>query len=129
MSVIPHRSMYLKVSIICLFSVLAVAVFISNDRQRASAASSGPSPSHTNAPGEDNCTACHTSFEVNTGTGSVQIAGLPHDYLPGQQITITVTTSLQDAVVYGFQLTAIDPAGKTVGTFALPSQNPAQRSL
>lgn len=126
MMAINRRTTLIKLGIVGLFGLLAIAVFITNDRQRATAASSGPSPSHTNAPGEDNCTACHTSFPVNTGGGSVQIVGLPQNYLPGQQIAVTVTTSLTGAVVYGFQLTAIDQAGKTVGTFALPSQNPAQ---
>jgi len=89
-----------------------------------SASRFGPSASHTNAPGEDNCTACHTSFDVNSGTGSVTISGIPTKYNPGQQINVTVTTSQSDAIVYGFQLTALDQAGHDAGTFALPSGNP-----
>ena len=52
----------------------------------------GP-PSHTGAPGEANCTACHTSFPVNSGTGGVTITGLPANYRPGQVVPITVTVS------------------------------------
>jgi hypothetical protein len=40
-----------------------------------------------------------------------------------------VTTSQEDAVAYGFQLTAIDPLGKTVGDFSLPSENPPRSQV
>jgi hypothetical protein len=94
--------------------------------RKVSASASGPSPSHTNAPNESNCTACHTSFALNSGSGSVSIAGMPLNYLPNQTIPITVTTSQADAVIYGFQLTAIDSQGKNVGSFVLPAQSPMQ---
>ena len=84
-----------------------------------SASRFGPSASHTNAPGEDNCTACHTSFDVNSGTGSVTISGIPTKYNPGQQINVTVTTSQSDAIVYGFQLTALDQAGHGMGAASI----------
>ena len=106
--------------------MFAIFAFISRGARDATAASGGPSPSHTNAPGEDNCTACHTSYPVNSGTGNVQITGLPQNYFSGRQYQITVTASQADAVVYGFQLTAIDQTGATKGIFTLPSQDPAE---
>src|SRR5688572_12615091 len=99
----------------------------SNDKVAASA--SGPSPSHTGAPLEANCTACHSDFPVNSGTGSVTISGIPANYLPNQQVPVTVTTSEATGVVYGFQLTAIDGAGQRVGTFSLPMQSPPQMQI
>src|SRR5262245_42114722 len=69
------------------------------------ASASGPTPAHTSAPGENNCTECHASFPVNSGTGSIVISGLPARYAPGQHIPVTVTVSQSDAIVYGFQLT------------------------
>jgi hypothetical protein len=63
---------------------------------------------------------------VNSGTGSVSIGGVPANYLPNQQVNITVTTAQSDAVIYGFQLTALDRQGRNAGTFSLPSQNPMQ---
>src|SRR5256885_12780771 len=61
------------------------------------ASASGPTPSHTNAPGEANCTECHSSFPVNSGTGSVTFTGLPSSYAPVQQIQLTVRTAQSDA--------------------------------
>lgn len=118
------------------FKVLAVFVLgliatfslvdLSPSHDKVSASVNGPSPSHTNAPLEGNCTACHSDFAVNSGTGSVAIAGVPKNYLPGQHIPITVTTSEATGVAYGFQMTAIDSAGRKIGTYTLPTQNPVQ---
>jgi hypothetical protein len=90
------------------------------------AASSGPTPGHTGAPGEANCTACHSDFSVNSGTGNVSITGLPANYLPNRQIPVTVTINQLNAVVFGFQLTAVDSQGRRIGTYTLPAQTPQQ---
>ena len=129
MAIIYRKRTSLKLTVILFFGVLVIAVLFLNDRQKAIASASGPSPSYTNAPEEDNCTACHNSFPVNSGSGNVQIAGVPQTYVPGQQVAITVTTSQSDAVIYGFQLTAINQEGKAVGTFTLPTQTPRQTQL
>jgi hypothetical protein len=114
----------IKLAIVTAFTLVATLGYLSTEQQKTEASAFGPSASFTDAPGEANCTACHTSFPVNTGGGSVSIMGLPHDYLPNQQIPITVRTSQVGATVYGFQMTAIDREGKTVGQFTLPTQNP-----
>ena len=88
------------------------------------AASSGPPASHTNAPGEANCTSCHVSFELNSGGGQLQINGLPKNYLPNQQIPVTVTLNHQGGVRYGFQMTSIDKSGDRTGNYILPNVNP-----
>jgi hypothetical protein len=113
-----------------LVCVLALGGHFSREYE-ASAASSGPSASHTNAPGEDNCTSCHTSFPVNSGAGSVTVTGIPANYLPNQQIQVTVITadSGPSASIFGFQLTAVDSLGRRAGTFTLPTQNPAKTQL
>src|SRR5688572_22349655 len=129
MRMIKGRMAITKLVIVIVVAVGFTALTLVGDRQRAWASASGPSPSHTDAPGESNCTACHTDNPVNTGTGSLTISGIPHDYRPGQQIPITVKTSLEDGVLYGFQLTAIDSLGKTVGTFTLPNVQPATMQL
>ena len=112
---------FAKLGIVFVFSFLAVICFLMSGRPRVDASASGPSPSYTFAPGETNCTACHSDFQVNSGPGSVQISGLPQTYTTGQQIAVTVTTSQVGQTVYGFQLTAIDSTGKTVGSFSLPN--------
>src|SRR6476659_9870786 len=83
--------------------------------QKISASVNGPAPSHTNAPGEGNCTECHVDFPLNSGGGNLSIAGIPANYKPGQQIPITVKLNQADAVAYGFQLTAIDSSGRPAG--------------
>ncbi|HUR99827.1 MAG TPA: choice-of-anchor V domain-containing protein [Pyrinomonadaceae bacterium] len=116
-----------------IFAVSLVAVFgltnASSDNLKVAASAGGPSPSHTNAPGEANCTACHSDFPVNSGTGNVTISGIPANYRPNQAIPVTVRTNQADAVVFGFQLTVLDSRGQKVGTFTLPSQMPAKTQL
>jgi len=123
-----RRIVFVKLAVIACAAILAAFGFLSfpGNYEKTQASASGPATSHTNAPGESNCTECHTSFPVNSGTGSVSISGLPANYLPNQQIPVTVTVSQSDAVIYGFQLTAIDAQGKNVGTYTLPTQTPKQ---
>lgn len=90
----------------------------------ARAYSSGPPASHTGAPGESNCTACHSSSPVNYGFGSVSLGGLPGHYTPGQVINLTVKTHHPDGFLYGFQLTVLDANGAAAGSLiAFDQQN------
>ena len=84
MPIASRKIIFAKLTVIAFAVVLAIFGFLSfpSKYEKASASAFGPSASHTNAPGEDNCTACHISFPVNSGTGSVSIAGLPANYLP-----------------------------------------------
>lgn len=104
---------------------------LDSGRSGVSASASGPSPSYTNAPGEGNCTACHNSFQVNSGAGSVTISGIPANYLPNQQVTVRVTTADPgpSASVFGFELTAVDRLGGKAGSFSVPSGNPAKTQI
>ena len=114
-----------KLLAVAAISLIALAGLTksSHDSMKVSASVAGLSLSHTGA-GEANCTACHGDFPVNSGTGNVAIAGVPANYLPNQNHSITVTTTQSDAVIFGFQLTAIDSTARaTVGTFTLPLQD------
>ena len=128
---VSSRILFTKLSVIGFTAVLAVFGFqkFVNKYEKVSASAFGPSPAHTNAPGETNCTACHGDFPVNSGTGNVSISGLPANYLPNQLVSLTVTASQSDAVNYGFQMTAIDSAGRQVGTYTLPTQTLPQMQL
>jgi hypothetical protein len=67
----------------------------------------GPIGRFTGAPGESNCTECHTSFPLNSGPGSVSITPLnAATWTPGATIRLRVTVSDPDARRWGFQLTA-----------------------
>ncbi|CAN5420110.1 hypothetical protein BH10ACI3_BH10ACI3_19140 [soil metagenome] len=117
------KSVKVKAAVISIAAAAFVCSFFLNGDRIVDASALGPSPSHTNAPGEDNCTACHVDFPVNSGSGSVEISAVPLNYLPGHQYPITVTTSQADATIYGFQLTAIDQQGRAAGTLIGPGGN------
>ena len=131
MEIYTNRSTLIKVSLIAIVSLIGLFGFshVGYDITKVSASASGPTPGNTNAPSEANCTACHTSFPLNTGTGSVALTGIPATWSPGQQFTITITTSQEDGVIYGYQLTAVGSLGQQAGTFSLPVQSPAQSQL
>ena len=115
------RGSIIKLSVIAAFAgALAAFSFIGSHRQ-VLASAFGPATSHTGAPLEANCTACHSDFPADSGKGSVEITGVPANFTPGQQLNITVKASQADAVIYGFQLTAIDSSGQTVGSFNIPA--------
>lgn len=120
-----------KFAAILVALVVAVIGFIGpfSDYRVVNASAHGPTPGHTNAPGELNCTSCHNNFPVDSGTGNVQISGIPANYLPGQQIPVTVTLSQFDAVNYGFQLTAIDASGGRIGTYTIPPTKPPELQI
>ena len=126
MRITAIRKPHLKLASLCAAIILAIAGYLSPDvtGTRTGASASGPAPAHTGGPGEANCTACHAQYEVNSGTGNVQITGLPKNYLPGQQIPVTVTVNQSDAVIYGFQMTAIDSTGEKAGAYTLPGDVP-----
>ncbi len=128
MGIIHRKRTLIKLAVTLIFCGLTLAMVFLNDRQKAAASASGPSPSYTNAPGEGNCTACHAGT-VNSGTGSVRITGIPPTYIPGQPISITVITREENASAYGFQLTAIDGQGNQAGTFTVPTAPPVQTQV
>lgn len=75
--------------------------------------------------GQGDCTACHGSFELNSGTGSVSIEA-PATFMPGETIELTITVdnttpTLEGASPrQGFQVSVEDDAAVAhVGTLAL----------
>ncbi len=130
---LSDRVVLLKYSVLVLAALIGVLFILGRiaGRESVSASVNGPSPSHTGAPGESTCIECHTSFPVDTGNGEVTISGVPANYLPNQQVAITVVTSDAgpSASEFGFQLTAVDSLGHTVGTYSLPAQNPVRMQV
>ncbi|QQS34154.1 MAG: carboxypeptidase regulatory-like domain-containing protein [Acidobacteriota bacterium] len=115
-----------KIKVVILLAVCsAVSAIFFVGQERVSALSSGPPARFSGAPGENSCVACHSQFPVNSGTGNVQILGVPANYTPGQQYPISVRVSDKEATIYGFQLTAIISSGAAAGTFQLPMEMPA----
>jgi hypothetical protein len=122
---------------ICVVTAAFVAALgfagVDSVGRHANASATGPSPSFTGAPlinecpdcpRENNCTSCHSGAQPNTAQGSITISGLPANYLPDQQIQLTVTTSDPNAVIYGFQMVAVNRNGENAGTLSVPPANP-----
>src|SRR5260370_31407279 len=67
----------------------------------------GPDPGMNGLFGQD-CTTCHSSFRVNSGSGAISITGLPASWTAGQIYPLTVTVPKPSGSrIYGFQLSAV----------------------
>jgi hypothetical protein len=80
----------------------------------APASSGGPPNALTNAPGEANCTACHTSFPLNSGPGTYAISA-PATYASGDTLSITVSLAQTGQQRWGFEITVLNSANQPVG--------------
>lgn len=76
--------------------------------------SSNPPAARTGAPGEGNCTACH-SGAVQSAAGTINYSFSDTDYLPGQ--TYDITLSIASGAKNGFQMTILDDSGNKAGNF------------
>ncbi len=108
------------------FVRLAVVAALVSGSTLAMAFSDGPVASRTGAPAvggvaaEMNCTACHSSFPVNTPGATLEILDIPQFYLPDSTypVRVRLTSTFTGQRRWGFQLTAVRAAnGLGVGTF------------
>ena len=88
--------------------------------------STGPPAAHAGAPGETSCIACHYSYAVNTGSGVLQLIGLPTAYRAGQEIDLAVSLAYAGQRRFGFQLSAVDDAGNQAGELIVTNANRTQ---
>lgn len=92
--------------------------------------SSGPPAGYTGAPGELNCTSCHSGSPINPGnaTRTLEFNGTPGmtSYVPNQTYTVVYTVSNPLTSVFGFQLIAKTNTG-IAGT--LIATDPVQTQL
>jgi hypothetical protein len=82
---------------------------------RNRAASHGPFPGFTGAPGEDTCRHCHATYALNPTGGALSITGFPETYLPGSTYPVTVTLANDTAARWGFQATVLTERNKRAG--------------
>ena len=76
----------------------------------------------TGAYQEGDCTACHSSWAVNTGTGSITIKTVPTltgGYVPGTKYTVTVTVAQTGMDYFGFDFKALLNSTTNGGTLAI----------
>ncbi len=81
--------------------------------------SSVPPTQRTGAPGEGNCTGCHSGALGTTGVTLV-IAGMPTNYVLGSVYSLTASVndaSMPMAGKRGFQVTCLTAGGASAGTF------------
>ena len=65
------------------------------------------------------CTLCHDSYPVNSGNGSLELLGLPFEYLPGTQYDLTVQLADPGQVEWGFEVTALGALDEAAGAFTI----------
>jgi hypothetical protein len=76
----------------------------------------------TGAYAEGDCTACHASYAVNSGPGSITITSTPSlagGYAAGTKYTVTVTVANTGMVDFGFDFEALTNATTNGGTLAI----------
>ena len=111
--------MRVKILKLAFVALAALGIFFYGTRhQSVHANSGGPPASRTGAPSELTCaiSGCHDTFTLNTGGGSVAVTGLPDNYTPGQDYTLTITVTFAGRRVFGFQSTVLDDQGRQAGT-------------
>ena len=113
-----HR--FIKALILAVFCALG-GMYLFNGAP-AAANSSFPPRALTNAPGEGNCTQCHTGT-ANTGGGTLTISGLPATYTPNQEIAVTVTLAQTGRARFGFMVTVVDDQGRRAGDLVVTDSN------
>ncbi len=69
------------------------------------------------------CVKCHDTNLVNTGSGSLDVSGLPTSYVPGQSYTLTVTLEQANQLDWGYEFTVLDAAGNAAGFLSNPDGN------
>lgn len=85
----------------------------------------GADPRLTGAPGDQNCTRCHSGTALNSANGSIKIA-TNLSYTPGVKQRITVTVADTGQRRWGFELTArlnSNLSGGQAGTLAAVDSN------
>lgn len=92
------------------------------------ARSGGPDDGYAGQPGGSTCVACHNSFALNSGRGSLVIEGLPERYRPGETYQLTVQLSDPDARRWGFELTVADGNRRRAGSITVTDNRNTQLS-
>ncbi len=119
----------IKISVLISFSIAILTVLIFSDSTVTTiqASSGGVSSARTGAPGETNCTGCHTQ---NAGAGQTVITA-PANYTPGQTYQIQVQSSSTDSsrLSWGYMVTALTSANMSAGTFTTTDSNSRLRTV
>lgn len=87
----------------------------------------GPPTGQTGAPGESNCTSCHTGSPITSGANWNNVtfsSNIPAcGYTPGQSYAITLSHTQSGISKFGFQLTALTSTTTAAGSFTAGTGN------
>ncbi|MEQ8323234.1 MAG: choice-of-anchor V domain-containing protein [Vicingaceae bacterium] len=77
----------------------------------------GPTGGYSNAPGENNCTSCH-SGTLNSGSGTPSItSNIPASgYIGGETYTITASIAESGVTKFGFQVSVENQSNSNIGS-------------
>jgi len=94
--------------------------------------SSGPNGGLTNAPGEGNCTSCHSSASLNSGSFSsaLKLSGnfTGNGYLPDSTYTIKIEYAQPGISKFGFNVTSLDANDDPIGDFTRTNNRTQKRT-
>lgn len=76
----------------------------------------GPPPAYTGGFGEPTCHECHFDAELNAGTGTLELDGLPAHTRPGATHRVTIRLAHPDMLRAGFMLSTRTRDGAQAGT-------------
>jgi uncharacterized protein (TIGR03437 family) len=114
--------MQIKTFKLFMVALAAIAAFFyAAPKKGVHANSGGPPAARTGAPSEQTCalSGCHASNALNSGPGMVAITGMPDNYTPGQDYTITITATFAGRSRFGFQATILNDPGQSAGTLTV----------
>ncbi|MCH9031447.1 MAG: PKD domain-containing protein [candidate division Zixibacteria bacterium] len=89
--------------------------------------STGPPDARTGAPGESTCVDCHSSFDLNSGDGSLTLSA-PAQFFPSDTIDIDVHLVDPGQQRWGFEITVLDSGNNAVGDLVVANSLRTQKS-
>lgn len=104
------KSLFISLASIGFFVALTGAVLSDNGKA-----------GYTNSPSEGNCTSCHNSFAVNSGTGSTTLlSNIPATgYVPGTTYNMTLRVKQTSRSLFGLGLEALTSTNQNAGTLVI----------
>jgi hypothetical protein len=75
----------------------------------------GPYPNVTGGFGDRSCHLCHLDNPVNASGGTLEVTGVPREYVAGQRYQVTVSLSREGMRRGGFEIAARFAAGRRKG--------------
>ena len=73
---------------------------------------------YSGAAGDDDCTSCHGDADPNSG-GMQDVTFSVAEYMPGEDVDISVNVSGGGHEKFGFEMVVIDSTGDSVGNFSI----------